>query len=186
MFFIGDVSVNMFAGFESRSDITFMTSHSFRGSAIEDSRFQISLVEGQELQTTLKWRKHVMKDMFSYAKWIHFKYHIDNIDFDLKSLDTIDILHQFSNTTMNLIFPQSHECKIDDLEEDLKSYVDDAVVYVQHHPHSNKQLLRYIKDSLYHIIQNRSVELGLVILNNSVCLYVTMSDFISKSHTVSS
>lgn len=155
MFVIGDVSVNVFAGFESRSDIALKVSHSFRGSATEDSRFQISLVEGQEFQTTLKWRKSIMKELLSYAKWIHYKYNFDNLDFDLKPADTVNILHDFCLQSMRLISLDSIDKRIDELEKDLLESVDIFINYVGKHPHSNKLLLIYIKESFYHIITNR-------------------------------
>ena len=155
IFFIGDVSVDMFAGLESKSDLIFKISHSRKGSSVEDSRFQISLVEGLEFQTTLRWRKEIMKDILMYAQWFSDKYNIDNIDMDLKSAATIDILQDFTKRSIMMLTLKSLDEQISKLENDLYDRVKTAIYFVGKHPLANHQLLTYIEKSLYHIIKNR-------------------------------
>ena len=150
----GDITVNIFAGLETKSDAMFKVSHNFAGAEIDDLKIHLALVGGHQLQTEFVWRKETIRKLQSYLKWFTNYFQLS----DASTIDYIKILElteSFLGEGIDNLFQRNIKIDYKLIQGDLTNVVHQVHSYLEGRQNINDELLTYITDSLQNIINNR-------------------------------
>ena len=150
----GKLSVNVFAGLESKADAMFRISHNYAGSDIDDFKLHIALVGGHQLQTKVIWRKESIVKFQSYLKWLTNYFQLpDTSAADI--LKIVDLTEMFLRHGIDTVFQRNIKINYEEIRNDLMATVRCIHTNLEGRENINIQLLTYITDSLENLISNR-------------------------------
>jgi len=156
----GDTTVTLFAGLESSSNAAFRIAHSYLGGDQEDVNVNINLIGGQQMATTVVWRKEMMKELKSYAKWAVDSFETAPISLQIDVTQILEVFEVFSKSVLNDVLQTQLKINCDQIRFDLTSHVNSMDTFLTGRPNINSNLLTYIINSVQNGIDVRLVNIN--------------------------
>ena len=156
----GDTTVTLFSGLDSSSNAAFRIAHSYLGGDQEDANVNINLIGGQQMATTVVWRKEMMKELKSYAKWAVDSFETTPISLQVDVTQILEAFEVFSKSVLNDVLQTQIQINCDQIRVDLTRLVKSIDTFLRGRSNINSQLLTYILDSVQNGIDVRFVNIN--------------------------
>ena len=150
----GETTVTIFAGLESNSEAAFKIAHSYLGGDQEDVKINVNLLGGQQMATTVVWRKEMGKELQSYAKWAIESFESPiNIEFDVSKITAA--VEEFSSAVLEDILQIQMKIDCHQIRTDIITLVKTVDTCLRGRPNINSHLLTYVLDCALNAIDFR-------------------------------